>query len=231
MVPDLTLALSGEIGDNDVRPDAEALASGWISVVEDERRPFSLSPADVAVLADLLERDKAGEERALETLYETNKARIYKLAYRHTFNQATAEDLLQDTFVKVFSHLDDVKDPATFPAWLYRVALNTCYSYLRGKKLRSETMVPLSTVEGRIEEAADDSPENDLRGPIASALETLPPKLKRIFVLHDVEGFKHGEIARILGCSVGTSKSQLFKARMKVRRILRGRGIGKESES
>jgi RNA polymerase sigma-70 factor, ECF subfamily len=231
IAPELTLALTEEIGDNGVRPDSGAFFGGWTSVLEDENKPASPSSTDTAALARLLERGKAGDERALESLYEMNKARIYRLAYRHTFNPATAEDLLQDTFIKVFSHLDDVKDPATFPAWLYRVALNTCYSYLRGKKIRSGTMVPLSAIEGRLEEATYDAHETDLRGPIESALETLPAKLKRIFILHDIEGFKHGEISRMLGCSVGTSKSQLFKARLKVRRVLMGRGIGKENES
>ncbi len=142
MTPDLALALQEKIGDNGVLPGATALAGGWNPVVEDENG---------AVLADLIKRGKAGDERALEALYEMHKTRIFHLACRHTYNPVVAEDLLQDTFVKVFSHLDDVKDPATFPAWLYRVALNTCYSYLRGKKLRSETMVPLSAVQGRLD--------------------------------------------------------------------------------
>jgi RNA polymerase sigma-70 factor, ECF subfamily len=222
MSPDLTLALREEIGDNGVLPGPAALAGGWNQVAADE---------NASVLAGLLERGKAGDERALEALYEMHKARIYHLACRHTFNPVVAEDLLQDTFVKVFSHLDDVKDPATFPAWLYRVALNTCYSYLRGKKLRAETMVPLSTIEGRLEEATYDLHEKDVREPIESAVATLPEKLRKIFILHDVEGFKHGEISRMLGCSVGTSKSQLFKARMKIRRLLQSRGIGKENVS
>jgi RNA polymerase sigma-70 factor, ECF subfamily len=229
--PDLTLALPEEFGDNNVLPEPAALVEGWIRVTKNENTTFSLSSADVAVLADLLERGKAGDERALETLYEMNKARIYRLAFRHTYNPVIAEDLLQDTFLKVFAHLDDVRDPATFPAWLYRVALNTCFSYLRGKKLRAETMVPLSEIEGRLEEATYDVHEKDLRGPIESATNALPAKLRRIFILHDIEGFKHGEISRLLGCSVGTSKSQLFKARMKVRSVLKSRGIGKENES
>jgi RNA polymerase sigma-70 factor, ECF subfamily len=231
LTPDLTLALPEEIGDNTVGPCDGTLIGAWTRVAEDNGTgPFPGS-VDMSALAGLLERGKAGDMSALEAIYEAHKTRIYQLAYRHTYNPVIAEDLLQDIFIKVFAHLGDVRDPATFPAWLYRVALNTCYSYLRGRKLRSEMMVPLSEVEGRLSEATYDDHETDLRKPIEEAVQTLPAKLRRIFVLHDIEGFKHGEIAGMLGCSVGTSKSQLFKARIKVRNILKRRGIGKEKES
>jgi RNA polymerase sigma-70 factor (ECF subfamily) len=109
----------------------------------------------------------------------------------------------------------------TFVAWAYRIALNTCYSYLRQKKVEFQKTVSLSDVEDTVQVISRDiSPENDVRKPLDKAIETLPHRLREIFLLHDVQGFKHGEIARMLGLSVGTSKSQLFKARLKLRNYL-----------
>jgi RNA polymerase sigma-70 factor (ECF subfamily) len=96
---------------------------------------------------------------------------------------------------------------------------------LRGKKLRSERTIPLSQIEGKLDEAVYDTHEKEIGKPIDDAIQVLPARLRSVFVLHDVEGFKHGEIARLLGCSVGTSKSQLFKARLKVRDALKDRGV------
>ena len=217
----LALALREQIGDNSLRPDRERPIGVWTSVTEDQ--PVDVK--DIAVLEGLLARGRAGDDRAMESIYEMFKVRVFQLAYRHTYNVVIAEDLLQDIFLKIFAHLGDVKKAETFPAWVYRITLNTCYSYLRGKKLRSERTVPLSEIEGKLDEAVYDTHEKEIGKPIDDAIRTLPARLRTVFVLHDVEGFKHGEIARILGCSVGTSKSQLFKARLKVRSLLKGKGV------
>ena len=216
-----TLALREEIGDNilsrifGVRP----------FMTEDDARRPSLEPADKAVLERLLERAKAGDEGALEDLYKKYKARIFGLACHHTFDPVAAEDLLQEIFLKVFSHLGEVRSVDTLSAWIYRISLNVCYSYLRGKRLRSRTMVPLSAIEGGPAEATFDTHESELRITIEGALRDLPVRMRSVFVLHDVDGFKHGEISRIMGCSVGTSKSQLFKARMRIREKLKAKGV------
>lgn len=217
----LTLALKGQIGDNGLRPDHERFAGAWTSVTEDQ----IVDIKDNAVLERLLARGRAGDERAMESIYEMFKTRVFHLAYRHTYNPVIAEDLLQDVFLKVFTHLGEVKAAETFPAWVYRIALNTCYSYLRRKKLRSERTVVLSEIEGKLDEAVYDTHEKEIGKPIDDAIQVLPARLRSVFVLHDVEGFKHGEIARMLGCSVGTSKSQLFKARLKVRGLLKDKGV------
>ena len=217
----LALALREQIGDNSLRPGRERLIGVWTSVSEDQ--PVDVK--DIAVLERLLARGRAGDDRAMESIYEMFKVRVFQLAYRHTYNVVIAEDLLQDIFLKVFTHLGDVKNAETFPAWVYRVALNTCYSYLRGKKMRSERTIPLSEIEGKLDEAVYDAHEKEVGKPIDDAIRILPPRLRSVLVLHDVEGFKHGEIARILGCTVGTSKSQLFKARLKVRGLLKSRGV------
>ena len=222
----MTLALDGKIGDNTLRPAPRRAPGDRAFMTEDEVRMSALEPAEREALERLLRRGQAGEAAALEELYGLFKARIFGLACRHTYDPVAAEDLLQDIFVRIFTHLGDVRDAGTLSAWIYRISLNSCYSYLRGKRVRTRTMVPLNSVEGGLDAPArDDAGGADLRKAVEGAMGTLPERLRRVFVLHDVEGFKHGEIARILGCTVGTSKSQLFKARMRIRKTLAGMGV------
>ncbi|MFB0565105.1 MAG: RNA polymerase sigma factor [Candidatus Aminicenantaceae bacterium] len=171
-------------------------------------------------LRDLLKRGREGDTIAMEGIYQLYKQSIFNLVYRYTHNFAVAEDLLQDIFITVFTHLKDLQRDETFVSWLYRVAINTCYSYLRSRKNRLQKTIPLEEVEGKIEEKTSSSLDVMIKKPLDDAIQILPHKLKNIFLLHDVQGFKHEEIAEILGCSVGTSKSQLFKARIKLREHL-----------
>ena len=216
-----TLALRARIGDNTL----SRILGAWPFMTEEESPRPSLDPAKKAVLERLLAGARAGDESALEALYGMYKARVFGLACRHTDDPVAAEDLLQDIFIKIFTHLGDVRNVETMSAWVYRIALNACYSYLRSRRLRMRTMVPLSDIEGGPDEATRDTHESELAKPIEDALRELPARLRSVFVLHDVDGYKHGEISRILGCSVGTSKSQLFKARMRIREKLKGKGL------
>ncbi len=192
-----------------------------------EAIPFmALTPVD-----ELIRRGKDGDPAALEEIYERFRGPLFSLALRHTGDRAAAEDILQDTFIKVLTHLGDVQSAATFPAWVFRIGINTCYSHLRGRRSRENRTVSLSQVEGRREEAVYDAHETSLSGPLEEAISRLPEKLRMIFLLHDVQGFKHAEIAALLGVSSGTSKSQLFKARLKVRKFLRAeKGLFPEVE-
>jgi RNA polymerase sigma-70 factor (ECF subfamily) len=223
--PEMILAAPREIMDNSFYevPDEFPETGGPMS------RPVGGEPvwgtADKARLGELVERGRAGDLAAMESLYEMFKRPVFNLQYRHTMNQAVAEDLLQDVFVKVFSHLKEVRDAGTFPGWVFRIALNTCYSYLRQKKAFHGKTVSLNELEGRIVDEDAERGENDLKEPLERAIGSLPPRLRSVFILHDVQGHKHEEISRLLGCSVGTSKSQLFKARMKLRTLLRARKI------
>ena len=212
-----TLALEGQMSDNTAWISADALAR-MSPIVKQE-----LDPSES--LDVLLRRGLAGDPSALEGIYERFKRPVFSLARRYTRDDAAAEDLLQDIFIKIFTHLEKVKDTKTFAAWVYRIALNACYSYLREKKSHSQKTVPLAEVEGRMGEATYDSHEENLKKPIDEAIQSLPGKLRSVFLLHDVQGFKHEEIAKTLGCSVGTSKSQLFKARLKIRLYLKNKGI------
>ena len=219
----LLLAIQGQFGDNTLRAEYESFLAEALDMERDTRGGPVWGTADKARLAELVERGREGDLAAMESLYEMFKRPVFGLIYRHTQNQAVAEDLLQDVFLKIFSHLRNVRDTATFPGWVFRIALNTSYSYLRQKKAQGVKLVPLSDLEGRLEERGGEPVERDLRKPLDEAIQALAPRLRSVFVLHDVQGFKHEEIARALGCAVGTSKSQLFKARIKIREYLRAK--------
>lgn len=221
--PEFLLANPARMGDNVPHAESDWFPGLGMTARGDSDRKPVWGTADQARLAELVSLGRGGDTEAVESLYEMFKRPIFNLVYRHTMNRAVAEDLLQDVFLKVFSNLGSVRDAATFPGWVYRIALNTCYSHLRQKKLQGERTVSLSDLEGRVEEPGGDPVENDVRGPLDQAVQSLPPRLRSVFVLHDVQGYKHREVSRLLGCSVGTSKSQLFKARMKVREFLRAR--------
>jgi RNA polymerase sigma-70 factor (ECF subfamily) len=176
-------------------------------------------------LGKLIRDGQRGDRTAFEAIYQQFKTPLYNLALRYTRDAASAEDILQDVFIKVFTHLDDIDNVDTFPAWIYRVGVNASLTFLRSRKRELNKSVPLADIEGRMAEASFDADMSHLRGPLEEAVETLTEKLRAVFLLHDVQGFKHEEIASILKCSVGTSKSNLFKARMRIRKHLKTRAI------
>jgi RNA polymerase sigma-70 factor (ECF subfamily) len=207
---ELTLAPTPEIRDNTL--------FDIVSATMGEVLDMSIGSGEER--ADLIRRARRGDEQALEVIYARLKGPLFGLAYRYTANATVAEDLLQDIFLKIFSHLGDIDNPATFEPWAYRIALNTCFSHLRETKAVRGKAVPLDEVEGFLSGGAGEERPSELRRPLEEAIAGLSEGLRAVFLLHDLQGFKHGEIARALGCSVGTSKSQLFKARMKLRERL-----------
>lgn len=219
----LCLAVQGKFGDNGFYADADRFLEAALDMERLRREGPVWGTADKALLEDLVNRGRDGDLRAFESLYEMFKGPVFGLVYRYAQDRAVAEDLLQDVFLKVFGHMKHVRDAATFPGWIFRIALNTAYSHLRQKRVQIEKVVPLGDLEGRIEEPGAEAVESDLRGPLEEAIRALAPRLRSVFILHDVQGFKHEEIARRLGCAVGTSKSQLFKARLKVREHLKAK--------
>ncbi|HAV40879.1 MAG TPA: RNA polymerase subunit sigma-24 [Acidobacteria bacterium] len=183
-------------------------------------------------LDELIQRSQQGQLEAFEGLYNLYKNKVYGLAYSLTRNQQTAEDLTQDIFIKIFSAIQEVNQPDYFPAWVYRLSLNTCYSYLRRQRTLDEKLSLLTPAEESQNGRDFDSQPGDLARAIQEALCYLPEKLRMVFVLHEVEGLTHEEIAGLLNCQAGTSKSQLFKARLKLRKILRKKNLlgGKSHE-
>ncbi len=181
---------------------------------------------DISLLEDLINRSRGGDVKAMEAIYERFNRPLFSLIYRYTTNREVAEDLLQDVFLKIFSNLQTLRKTDTFVSWMYRIAVNTCFGYLRGSKSQIQRTVSLNNVKERISEDAAKSSDRLMKKSLDDAIHSLSARMKTIFLLHDVQGFKHEEIALMLGCSVGTSKSQLFKARMKIReRLERGKVI------
>ncbi len=199
-----------------------------IMTEEEKELANGINLSDSFFLKDVIRRSREGDIQAMEAIYKHFNRPLFNLVYRYTYNSEMAEDLLQDIFLKVFSHLHDIRNEETFVGWIYRIAVNTCYSYLRRKKSQFQRTIPLDEVEGKIEGETYKSGDEIMKKSLDDAIQNLPDKMKSTFLLHDVQGFKHREISQMLGCSVGTSKSQLFKARMKIREHLGNKTMFKE---
>jgi RNA polymerase sigma-70 factor (ECF subfamily) len=175
---------------------------------------------DASLLEELIKRSRKGDSNAMEAVYERFNRPLFNLIYRYTSNREIAEDLLQDVFIKIFTNLPSLRKTETFIGWMYRIAINTCFGYLRGSRSQHQRTIALNDVKGQIGDTAFKSSDRIIKKSLDNAIHSLPNRMKTVFLLHDVQGFKHEEIAPMLGCSVGTSKSQLFKARMKIRERL-----------
>jgi RNA polymerase sigma-70 factor, ECF subfamily len=184
----------------------------------------------------LVRRAQNGDGGAFAKLFQTHKGRIYSLCLRMTNNGAEAEDLTQDTFVQVFRNLSAFHGKAAFSTWLYRVAINTVLMHFR----RNRPFHP--SLDARYDKAEGDKPamreygvrdgrldSSVMRVTLGRAISKLPEGARTVFILHAIEGYQHHEVAGFLGCSVGTSKSQLHKAKQKLRNILSA-GTRVESE-
>ncbi|MBU4203399.1 MAG: RNA polymerase sigma factor [Acidobacteria bacterium] len=176
-------------------------------------------------LDELIRLSQEGNMRAMEMIYERFKRPLFNLAYRYTYDRALAEDLLHDIFIKIYNNIHSLDREKAFVGWIYRVAINTCLSHLRRKKSEVQKAISLTDMDDVTGDVEDKSREKILSKPLEEAIRALPSKLKSVFLLHDLQGYKHREIAEILGWSVGTSKSQLFKARMKMRAFLKGKDL------
>jgi RNA polymerase sigma-70 factor (ECF subfamily) len=176
--------------------------------------------------SEAIERAKQGDADAFEALYDLHKRRVYSLCLRMTANAAEAEDLTQEAFLQLFRKIGTFRGESAFSTWLHRMAVNVVLMRLRKKNL---PVVPLDDPLETEEESSKKepgAPDQKLAGSvdrmqIQRAVEALPPGYRTIFVLHDVEGYEHNEIADLVGCSIGNSKSQLHKARMKLRDLLK----------
>jgi RNA polymerase sigma-70 factor (ECF subfamily) len=175
---------------------------------------------DASLLEELIKRSRKGDSKAMEAIYERFNRPLFNLIYRYTTNREIAEDLLQDVFLKIFTNLQTLRKTETFIGWMYRIAVNTCFGYLRGSRSQHQRTIALNDVKGKIGDDAFKPSDKLMKKSLDNAIHSLPGRMKTVFLLHDVQGFKHEEIAPMLGCSVGTSKSQLFKARMKIRERL-----------
>jgi RNA polymerase sigma-70 factor (ECF subfamily) len=178
-----------------------------------------LWPSDGALVARVLE----GDLEAFGVILARYQGRVYSIAANFAANSDDASDLAQDIFLKVYRSLGGFRGQAAFSTWLYRIAVNACVDYTRRR--RQATFVPLDDELALSEYDHGPGPEDaaqrrQLRAELARAIGGLSTKLRVALILHDVEGLTHEEISRIVGCSVGTTKSRLFRAREEMRRRL-----------
>jgi RNA polymerase sigma-70 factor, ECF subfamily len=180
--------------------------------------------ADASGSSDLILAQSAakGDMKAFEELYNRHHRRVYSLCLRMLQNTAEAEDLTQEVFIQLYRKIGSFRGDSAFTTWLHRLTVNQVLMHFRKRTVKFEK----TTEEGETPVQIVPGTENQGKMPIVdkialeNAIAQLPEGYKNVFVLHDVEGYEHEEVARILGCSVGTSKSQLHKARLKMRKLL-----------
>jgi RNA polymerase sigma-70 factor (ECF subfamily) len=214
VIPGTTLGATRRI-----RPSSGA-ATGQLAR-QRPAQPVALTEAEAIRLA------QAGNAAAFEFLYQLHGRRVYALCLRMVGNPADAEDLMQEAFLQLFRKIGTFRGESAFSTWLHRMTVNVVLMRLRKKSL------PTDSLEETLEPDAENSaPKRDVGAPdlrltgavdrvnLERCIEKLPPGYRTVFVLHDVQGYEHNEIADIMGCSVGNSKSQLHKARTRLRELL-----------
>ena len=182
----------------------------------------------IAGEAEAIEAAKNGDAEAFSKLYALHKRRVYTLTLRMLGNVSEAEDMTQEAFLHLFRKIGSFRGESAFSTWLHRLTVNLVLMNLRKKGLNlvslEETISPSAT---KTPPSATSAPATLMlagsvdRVTLERAVASLPPGYRMVFVLHDVEGFEHNEIATMLECSTGNSKSQLHKARLKLRELLR----------
>jgi len=177
--------------------------------------------ADEAVLVDAVRRGAPGSR---EAIYHRYKRRVFALALR-IVGSGDAEEVAQEAFIRVFRGLPKFRGDAALGTWIYRLAVNAALSH-RARRANAPTVDPEDGASAeRTLAAPPETGDAALRKQLERALALLPVGYRTVIVLHDVEGLEHEEVATILGCHVGTSKSQLHKARGKLREVLAAQGI------
>ena len=177
--------------------------------------------AEAQAIADA----KKGDAAAFEVLYHAHKRRVYSLCLRMVGDAAEAEDLTQEAFLQMFRKIATFRGEAAFSTWLHRLTVNLVLMRLRKKGLWTTSLEDTGSDSEDARPQEIGSPDFTLAGSVdrlalEKAMQALPPGYRIVFQLHDVEGYEHREIAGMIGCSVGNSKSQLHKARMRLRELL-----------
>lgn len=177
--------------------------------------------------AEIIRLAQTGDAAAFELLYKAHSRRVYSLCLRMTSNPSLAEDLTQEAFLHVYRKIQSFHGESAFSTWLYRVAVNVVLMKRRSKSSKETPLEETSETEG------DAPPRKEIGGSdpqlsgvvdrviLKDALRQLPRGYKKVFLLHDFLGYEHHEIAKALGLASGSSKSQLHKARMRLRRLIK----------
>ena len=167
---------------------------------------------------ELVQRARDGDQIAFRDLYDRNVDRIYRLAYRMAGEEDLAKDFTQETFLRAYQSLDQFRGDAAFSTWLHSIAVSVSLNGLRKVDRHRKR-------ERSLEDAAHVAPERrklepDARDRLREAVDGLPEIYRTVFLMHDLEGYGHREIAETLGVAEGTSKARLFRARQKLRAAL-----------
>ncbi len=196
------------------------------SIMTNATSMVSAANINTALTGTDLNSALSGEQMSgFDELYRKHYRRVYSICLRMTGNVAEAEDLTQEVFIQLHRKLGSFRGESAFTTWLHRLTVNQVLMHFRKRSVKSE----LTTDDGEMPDSIDPNTLNPEAMPIVdrisieTAIAQLPPGYRTCFILHDVEGYEHEEIARILGCSPGTSKSQLHKARLKLRRLIQQR--------
>jgi RNA polymerase sigma-70 factor (ECF subfamily) len=187
-------------------------------------RPHSFDPPS---LIETIRMAQRGDAVAFEFIYRLHCRRVYALCLRIARDPNEAEDLTQEAFLQLFRKIDTFRGESAFSSWLYRLTANIALMRFRKKKLISTSLDEFTTSDEENSGPRNEVGEADLRLTglfdrvnLQKAIDQLPEGCKALFILHDVKGYQHNEIAKMLGCSIGTSKSQVHRARKRLRKIL-----------
>jgi len=172
-----------------------------------------------------------GDIGAFEELYRMHNRRVYSLCLRMTRNASDAEDLTQDVFVQLYRKLKTFRGESLFTTWLHKLTVNEVLMHFRKRRVRIEQTSEDGAMPVEITTGTQNPDRMSVVDRIAlhDAIRQLSPGYRAVFILHDIAGYEHNEIGKILGCAVGTSKSQLHKARLKLRRFLKERKATRET--
>ena len=160
-----------------------------------------------------------------EEIYHLHHKRVYSICFRMVRNAQEAEDLTQEVFIQLFRKLHTFRGESSFTTWLHRMTVNQVLMHFRRRVVKTEKTTEDGSIPVRIVTGTENPGRMALLDRIAlnQAIGQLPVGYRLVFILHDVEGFEHEQIGKMLGCAVGTSKSQLHKARQRLRQLLTGR--------
>ncbi|UCC72189.1 MAG: RNA polymerase sigma factor [Gemmatimonadota bacterium] len=159
-----------------------------------------------------------GDPAAERRLYDAHVDRIFRLAYRMTGDDDLAQEFTQETFIRAFDRLKQFRGDSALSTWLHAIAVSVVYNGMRKVTRLRKRQVDLKETSGRPVNPVETEP--DLKERLAAAIDDLPLGYRTVFVMHEVEGYKHEEIGAALGVSTGTSKAQLSRARAKLREAL-----------
>lgn len=171
---------------------------------------------------ELAQISASGNIAAFEVLYERYHRRTYSLCLRMTNSATEAEDLTQEVFIQLFRKIGSFRGASAFSTWLHRLTVNQVLMHFRKRSVKNEK----TSEDGEMPDQIVTGTANPNKMPIVDrialnkAIGELPNGYRSVFILHDIEGYEHEEVARIMGISVGTSKSQLHKARLKLRGLI-----------